>query len=493
MSGFLPDLASWALRGGAGNNEEEGSSSNNDSGGPRPQLTEDEIRARRLARITAMQAEPMQTDNNDDDDKMEVDTAAVDTADGDNDKMEVDEDKKKQETPVAKKEVVTPSPAPVQPQKVEAKMTPERKKKRAKEAAPADVSRKLQRKKELLLKKVLNIAIQKGDGSYVFVEVDDDEINIQTIAEILATRLSLSPSDMRTATPQKTELIPYLAHCHKKAAEELKSLKQSKADTQELEELLEEILKQVVSYAASSLMEPDLFETGQDGATQLAKCLINGTTDIASSITFGVTGPTSSFYYCLCEELVLQDMAAFACVITEAASYLTKSLSKCETVLDGGSEGGLVLVSAMTSLCSYKKAAVVLTEMPNFLLPPANSPQAQERVTPPPPTLPPGANSQQESLFRLMQAMNRQGGGYLKRSGPALEKDTVLGLALRLGCPRDNPAVTSAFGNLLMQSLDSIEKTIQTQRRQLKVYQDTLNQLIRCLITAGADARGKVS
>jgi hypothetical protein len=133
-----------------------------------------------------------------------------------------------------------------------------------------------------------------------------------------------------------------------------------------------------------------------------------------------------------------------------------------------------------------------MTQAPNFLLPPADSPEAQERITPLPPTLPPGATSQQERFFRLMQAMNRDGGGYLKRSGPALDKETVLGLVLRLGCPRDNPAVTSVFGNLLMQSLDSIEKNTHSQQRQLRIYQDACNQLIRSLITAGGESRSMV-
>lgn len=48
MSGFLPDLASWALR-STGTNSNEESTTNGD--GPSPALTEQEIRARRLARI----------------------------------------------------------------------------------------------------------------------------------------------------------------------------------------------------------------------------------------------------------------------------------------------------------------------------------------------------------------------------------------------------------------------------------------------------------
>lgn len=484
MSGFLPDLASWALRGGAGNDENNDQQEGNaTSSSPRPSLTEDEIRARRLARMAALdqQAEPMQTD--DTDDKIQLDTSV--------DAMQVDAPVKKTEPPKKEpprtKELVTPSPKKLEQP---SKPSPERKKKRAKESTLVDALRKLQRKKEILLKKVLGISIQKGDSGFEYVETDNDEISIQTIAEIIAMRLAMSPSEIKS--PSKKELLPYLALSHKKAAEEVKSLKQSKANTQELEELLEEILKQVVSYAASSLMEPDLFEMGKDGTAQLAKCLIVGATDLSSSITFGVTGTSSSFYHCLCEELVLQDMESFSRVISETVSHLTKMLSRCDTVLDGGSEGGLVIVSALSALCGHKKAAAVVTQAPNFLLPPADSPEALESITPLPPTLPPGATSQQERFFRLMQAMNRNGGGYLKRSGPALDKETVLGLVLRLGCPRDNPAVTSVFGNLLMQSLDSIEKNIHSQQRQLRVYQDACNQLIRCLITAGAESRNTV-
>mmetsp|Transcript_15642 Transcript_15642/g.35869 ORF Transcript_15642/g.35869 Transcript_15642/m.35869 type:complete len:775 (+) Transcript_15642:1-2325(+) len=142
-------------------------------------------------------------------------------------------------------------------------------------------------------------------------------------------------------------------------------------------------------------------------------------------------------------------------------------------------------------MCCHKKAALHMTRMPNFLLPAAGTPQSQERLTPPPPTLPPGASPQQRQFFRLMQAMNRNNTGYLKRSGPALEKETILGLVLRLGCPREHPSVTSAFPSVIA-SLDSVEKAADHQRRQLMVYQEACNQFIRSLVTAGADARKKV-
>lgn len=494
MSGFLPDLASWALRGGAGNDPNEDGTNNNGSSTaapPEPALTEDEMRARRLARMMAaapnveLDPEPMQTDSNDDSEKMQVDTSL--------DRNDKKDQPPKKETPLKespKKEAVN-----VSSKKIEEESNPspsDRKKKPRKESTQSDASRKLQRKKELFLRKILGISIQPGEATYEYVLVDNDEITVQTIAEILATRLSMSPSDLRSVSPSKRELIPYLAQSHKKAAEESKTLKQSKANTQELEELLDEIQRQVVSYAASSLMEPDLFELGKDGTTHLATCLINGTTDLSSSITFGVTGPSSSFYHCLCEELVLQDTQVFTRVIGETLSHLTTMLSKCTSILDGGSEGGLVVVSALTALCGHKKAALAVAQAPSFLLPPPDSPESQQRITPTAPTLPPGATSQQQRLFRIMRSINRGGGGYLKRSGPALDQETLLGLVLRLGCPRDDPAVTSAFGNILMQSVDSIEKTVHSQQRQLRIYQDACYQLIRCLITAEAESRSKV-
>lgn len=479
MSSLRDSIANWALRGGAGNvdnNEEQ-----DENAAPLgPPLTEDEMRDRRLARIAAMesrQAEAIQTEEAE---KMQVDTSVED--------MEVDHvgDAQKPSPPKKKESFKEPTPPKKDPPKA---TSPERKKKRAKETTPVDASRKMLRKKDLLLKKVLNVSIQE-DGACEVIPVE--EITVQTIAEILATRLSLSPSDIKSVSRQQTELISYLASSHKKGAEELKTLKQSKANTEELEELLDEILKQVVSYAASSLIEPDLFEMGKDGTTQLAMALINGTTDLASSITIGFNGPSSSFYHCLCEELILQDQDVFLRVIRDTVAYLTDALTRCETVLDGGSEGGLVIVSALTALCGYKKAASAVVQSPNFLLPPANTPQAQERVTPPPPTLPPNATPQQAQLFRFMQAMNRGGSGYLKRSGPALDKETLLGLVMRLGFPRDNPLVTSSFGNIMNQSMDSVDKIVLSHQRQLRIYQDTVNQLIRFLITAGAESRNQV-
>ena len=532
MSNLLPDLASWALGGGAGNNgegdEEPGgnqTASGGDGGDGNP-LTEEEMRARRLARISAL-ASPSSTQSMDvDSSNVASPTAKMSGANADkgNDRMDIDDDNNKERSggndndkKIAAKPIAatkpaqvggsvpaTTAPLPTVSKPVAANTTtkslspPESsmapsadtpaKKKRA-----LDPTRKAQRKKELLVRKVLSISLTPTtDSSYVVVEVDDADVTPNTIAEILPTRLSTANLPMS----QESGIISYLGGSYKKAAEELKNLRSSRNNkpSSGVEELLEEIKKQTVSYAASSLMVPDLFEGGKDGTTQLAKSLLLSSTNIAASIAHGVSGNASSFYYMLCEELISQDQTIFESVIQSVVKYLANALSKSETVLDGAGEGaeggGLVVVSALTALCVHKKAAAAMTSMPNFLLPEEGTVQAQQRVEPPTPTPPPGATPQQQQFFRLMQAM-RNNPGYLKRSGPGLEKETVLGLVLRLGCPRDSQTVTSAFPSTIA-SADSVEKAINMQRRQLAVYQGACNQLLRALVTAGAGPRTKV-
>jgi ubiquitin conjugation factor E4 B len=373
-------------------------------------------------------------------------------------------------------------------------------KKKAKEshlATPADASRKLQRKKELLIKKILSITLTPAsDPACVALELDTDisiaSIGVQSVAELLATRLSLpkSESALNTMPPQKP-LISYLAHCHRKASDELKTMRQvssnmkssskNNTDTSDLIQLLEEMQRQVVSYAASSLMEPDLFEQASDGAQQLSKALLNTTTDPTHSITFGVAGTSTSFYYMLCEELVTQDQATLTKLMAHVATQLLLQLKQCDSIDAGvGDASALGLLSALTSMCAHKKAALAVTQMEAFLLPPKDSPQALELIRPP---MPAGAD-----LLRLLAGGDHR--PYLKRSGPALEKETLLGAVLRVSSPKNNAAFSPT--SILRQSLDSVERATNHQRQQLKVYQDGCNQFILSLIKAGPDARQRV-
>ena len=493
MSGnFLPDLANWALRGGAadqdGNDDDDGEVQQQTS--QQEPMTENEIRAKRLARLAALDGVSSKNKNDQDVKMTNVDSSPS--------PMDIDE----KPAPV----VVASKPPPSAKDVIE----PKPKKKRAKEPLSADdLARKQRRKKELLIKKILQVTLKGGsvtDPASVKIDIDDNNVVVQNVAEILAARLSISTDSpsLDTIPPQKKGLITYLGACHKRASEELKSLRQAQEKKKstttgiaELEQILDEVKRQVVSYAASSLLEPDLFEMGKNGASQLAQCLIDGTTDPAVSITFGVSGPTTSFYSCLCDELINLDTDLFGNVIAKVAESLSTSMSKFTTILDGGSQsngaGPLSIVAAIAALCSNKKAAIHLTKIPNFLLPEAGTDKAAEKIVPPIPQLPAGSSAQQQRFFRMMTAMSHGRSGYLRRSGPALEKDTLLGLVLRLGLPYDNPTVTGSFQNAASRTVSDINKVTNGMRSQLKAYQTAVNSLIRTLITAGADARNQVS
>ena len=249
----------------------------------------------------------------------------------------------------------------------------------------------------------------------------------------------------------------------------------------------------VVSYTASSLMVPDLFELGSDAPLQLAKCLSTTSTDPTSSITFDVLGKNTSFYYCVCEELYSQDADSFGTAIGDAAKHITDSLSKCKSLLDeGAKEGvtgsGLFLTSALRELCTNKKAAVALSKLPSFLVPAAGTPKAAE----------PALTPEQVQMARMMQAMSGRRardlpGSYLHRSGPALEKNTVLGMVLGLGLPQGDKALLSAYANLTHRSRKDIGQTTDGFRRQLELYQNKCNELVKQLVVAGEESRKQVS
>lgn len=254
---------------------------------------------------------------------------------------------------------------------------------------------------------------------------------------------------------------------------------------------------QVVSYAASSLMVPDLFELGSDAPLQLAKCLSTTSIDPTSSITFDVLGKNTSFYYCVCEELHSQDAESFGTVIGDVVKHISDSLSKCHSLLDEGvnsSEGGiagngLFLTSALRELCTNKKSAVALANTPLFLLPAAGTTAANEVVEP----WPPGTSQQQQAVMRMMHSVRGGPVAYSRRSGPGLEKETVLGLVLRLGVPADHPSMTSAFSNPATRSRKDVAQITDGFRRQLELYQGKCNELVKQLVVSGEESRKRVS
>jgi hypothetical protein len=203
---------------------------------------------------------------------------------------------------------------------------------------------------------------------------------------------------------------------------------------------------------------------------------------LATSVTFGVGGSTTSFYYLVMEELWQQDATYLEQMVADIVADLVQQLSKCESVLDGVevAEGSpVVLVSAVTALCLHKRAADAVTKLPCFLLPVAGSPEAAQMVRP---------SMAGGNIMAMLSGQSNP--PYLKRSGPAIEKDTLLGLALRIGVPKNNAAFSPT--SILRQSLDSVERATSQQRSQLRVHQEACNQLIVALVKAGPEARSSV-
>ena len=82
--------------------------------------------------------------------------------------------------------------------------------------------------------------------------------------------------------------------------------------------------------------------------------------------------------------------------------------------------------------------------------------------------------------------------GYLRRSGPALEKETVLGLVLRLGLPAEHPSVSSSFSNAASRTKKDVGQSVDGMRRQLELYQNKCNELVKQLVIAGEASRKMV-
>lgn len=490
---FLPDLSSWALSGLRNNGDEENNSGNHNDATSEPiqQETEEEIRAKRLARLSARQNDNAPVEKN------EVSNTVEESP------VEVDSPKKLDENDMAvdQKPVSTSTSSITEPKSNSEPMQVDESRhvaKRMREKEPpskADPARKLQRKKEILLRRTLNIKLtgsQSSEVDCILVDIDTDTLTVDNVQEILAFRLSMPRKSLEHLASKDKSLILYLSSCHKKTVEALKSFTSDADNDKELKEILEEIKKQVVSFAASSLIVPDLFELAEDAVGQLTECLTNSVLDPASSITIGLAGPNSSFYAHLCDELINQDMSAFESIITSVVENIKTNLKKCDTVVDNAGMSGIVQVGALTALCSYKKATAVVVKVPNFLLPAANSTEAAETVTMPMPPPPSGGTPQQLAIYRMMSAMAQGRQSYLRRSGPALEKDTLLGLVFRLGTPFDKDDIVSQFQNMTKRSRSDVGKTLSGLRRQLKAYQDSFNALVKLLITAGEEPRKMV-
>lgn len=474
MSGFLPsNLASWALRGQRNDEEETQGNTVADTSNEAP-LSAAEMRAQRLAKMEEAQrrAQEQQQEKNEPE-PMDVDGSPAAS----------------KSKPPPPKPAAAPSPPPAAIPPLSPPEQPEKKHKSkdtsSSSTTPSDSAKKNQRKKEMMLKKVASIVLQGSslaasvDSSITVVNVDSMDISAQSIADILSTKVSVHP-DTSTMSTQKP-LIAYLATTHRKAGDEIKTLESSKSKNSDLCEILTEIERQVVSYAATCLIAPDLFNAGRDATAQLANCLLTSMTDVNTSITFGASGAKSSFYYQLVEELSQQDPDALDRVVSEIADIFFAKVSRCESVLDNldGAEG-MIIASAFSALCSHKKAAEALTKHEKFLLPREGTPQASEMIRPALPT-------QAGNFFQLLAGGQN---AYKKRSGKALELQTIIGIVLRLGAPKTNQAFSPQ--SILTQSQDSVERTTSQQRSHLHLHQEACTQFIKAMLKGGSVAVSNV-
>ena len=468
MSGFLPDLANWALRGGAASEEE---------GGAAPPLSPEEIRAQRLARMEqAQQAQPPEEERSSTHHKQAV--------------------KEEQPQPM---EVETEETS-VLPEEVSATEHNTNKKKKAKpNTVGMNDNKKLQRKKELILKKTLSIVLsttpqedESSNNSLLYTYNTDPEttLSTNTLALILATRLA--------AFAPNHNVLSYLADSHRKASEELKTitqLQQSSSSktkdtvTPKVLELLQEIQRQTVSYAASCLLEPDLFPASHDSIPQLLHCLQSSSSSPEHlPITFGVHGTSSSFYYLLVEEIIEQDggpqTPQLQTIVADCLQSLLPQLARFHPPSIVDSAALPAVLTALQSLCVHKRVAHMITQLPSFLLPPAGSPEAAREVRPSVVD-----SSGVHSFWQLLSG--EQAPPYRQRSGPALEKHTLLGLVLKMGIPmRNNAAFPPA--SVLRQSPSQVSSIMRSQRAQLKAHQEACYQLIMSLIKGGPAARSRV-
>ena len=280
MSGFLPDIRDWALGGGAGqaangDGDQENNGDGNEAAASAAPISEDEM-AKRMARLAALEKKDSSggTGSNNGGASSAGGEAAAGSSGGGPSSMEVDKpagDAQPMEVDEVKSPVSSSSnkASSSSPTTKDVAMEPAPKKKIKAPPSPAEALVKLRRKKILLLRRVLLITF--GDPSErtapcVHLKLDDDDIynvdksprgvQVRHIAELLAARLSLSPShrSLETVPPQTNiGLIAYLGGCHKKAGEEIKDLRQCKRKDENLEELIE-ILEEIRNQVCMMMM-----------------------------------------------------------------------------------------------------------------------------------------------------------------------------------------------------------------------------------------------
>lgn len=557
MSGFLPDIASWALGGGANNSNNnttnaEGttatSNNNNDdniNNLPPVPMTPQELRDQRLARMALLQNQQQSTtaenNNNNSEDPVPMDIVpSSPSSDPASASRQQQQQQSSKTNNIHRSNTNNMPPNKTSNQKVKGPSPPTILTSAAAAAASSDTTNAttttkrstatttlLQRKQESLLAKCLQVQLVGGTlhnnnssalESTTVLDTGSVEISVTTIAEILALRLSLEPNT------NKILAVAYLGAAYNRTTDELRTLTNSNisnstnaskrvssnstsATHEALTELLMEIQKQTVSYAATCLLEPDVFPSMSiDVEIQWATALLKATSGSTAPEHNLTMGGTQSFYYLVMEELCQQQQQSNGVGAEEECSrqtvrrmvqyYMKTLLFQSESVLDSISVDGLstastaaanagvgvigptVVVTALTAMAMHKSAALAMAELDSFLLPPAGTPEAVAQIRPPPASI-------SNPLLQHFLGDTSQHRAYTARSGPGLEKSTLLGMVLRVGAPRttENPAFPRH--SILRQSLVSVESATRTQRQQLTSHQQACFQLVMALLKGG--------
>ena len=290
----------------------------------------------------------------------------------------------------------------------------------------------MQRKKEQLLYKCFNIQLVGGvttttstitsssSDNVVRVDIGTTDISVTTIAEILAVRLSMDPTQQQQQQPSSSQsqqlVISYLGSAYNRTMEELRNLPSTTtastlataaASSTELYELLQEMKHQIVSYTTTCIVEPDVFPNMSEHiAIQIGQSLLSSiallpTTSSSNNnindcnVTLG--GANHSFYTKIMEELQQQDIQIFTACVHSIAEYFCTLLVQTDSILNtitippppartnSGTSGSSPtisttctptnIVTALSTMCLlHKGVAAALTEYPYFLLPPVSSP-----------------------------------------------------------------------------------------------------------------------
>jgi ubiquitin conjugation factor E4 B len=558
-NGIPFDIASWALRGSdtntnnnnavAGSNYETVASSS--TAVIAPAVTEDEIRARRIAKLhTEVSASGSTVGGGSGGRGTCSSSHAASAATG---------------TACTDDVVMEDATAKVQEETWQQAQSPNQQQQQKQQ--PLISKSKKRKKKELILQKLLSVTVtsphstssatSSSTTTTIVVEDEDpakgEDLTVQTISELLAARLSLPleelPSHYRQH--QQHQLVTYLGQCYAKSYRELRdwsnsssSSSKDKQDEEDLLEFIQEIQRQVISYAASALLVPDLFESqARDGHVQLALALIlASTTTTATAAASSSSGALSledsilygkpNFYQALCTELQQQSSTEeYKGLMLRVLSQFISWISPCDTILSNPSNSSSscppnitspsMILSGLVAFASNKKNATLLCHSETFLLPPPHTKEASTTISPngtaSNSTLPSAMMNmmdttndnnnnnpmtQQQRFFRRMMqmaAVNSGGGrygmrGYAKRSGPALERHTVLGILLRLGLPPEDPNVHDSFRSVASRRATraDITKSTTLLRNQQRHYLDQLRSLLQALVTSGESSRSQL-